>query len=109
MYILEKTNNSTVMQSFIDACSFLWMGSIQYDKVLLAVSDQASYMLLAMSNLKSLFSNLNHVTCLAHCLHRVCEIVRDEYDAANEFISAIRKVLLKAPARIQLYKAITGK
>lgn len=33
MYELEKTNNTTIMQSFNDACSFLWDGKIEYDKV----------------------------------------------------------------------------
>lgn len=104
---LEKTNNTTVMKAFVDSCTFLWSGSIQYDKVLLIVTDQAAYMLLAMKNLKALFTNLNHVTCLAHSLHRVCETIREEYYAANEYIATMRKILLKAPARIQLYREET--
>lgn len=108
MYNLEKANNSTVMRSVIDACGVLWPGGIQYDKVISVVSDQAAYMVLAVTNLKALFPNLHHVTCLAHSLHRVCESVRNEYSNANEFIGSMRKVLLKAPARIQLYKETTG-
>lgn len=96
------------MQSINDACAFLWGGEIKYDRVWLIVSDQASYMKLAMSNLKPLFPNMHHVTCLAHSLHRVCERIRDEYVSANDFIASLRKLLLKAPARIQLYKEITG-
>uniref|UniRef100_A0A915IIW2 DUF659 domain-containing protein n=1 Tax=Romanomermis culicivorax TaxID=13658 RepID=A0A915IIW2_ROMCU len=108
MYNLEKTNNSTVMGSIINACTTLWPGGIQYDKLLQVVSDQAGYMVLAMTNLKAMFPNLHHVTCLAHSLHRVCESIRNEYSHAKDFIGALRKVLLKAPAHVQLYKEMMG-
>uniref|UniRef100_A0A915K6R9 Uncharacterized protein n=1 Tax=Romanomermis culicivorax TaxID=13658 RepID=A0A915K6R9_ROMCU len=39
----KKTNNSIVMHSIIDACTTLWPGGIQYDKLLQVVSDQAGY------------------------------------------------------------------
>lgn len=54
-----------------------------------------------------MYSNLKHVTCLAHSLHRVCESLREEYQTANEFLTNMRKVLLKAPARIQIFKEVT--
>lgn len=108
MYLLEQTNNTTVMRSFNDCCNLLWPSGIQYDKVWLVLSDQASYMLLAFANLKAMYTNLRHVTCLAHALHRVCEAVRDEFNSANEFIAQFRKVLLKSPARTQLYTTVTG-
>uniref|UniRef100_A0A915KXL8 DUF659 domain-containing protein n=1 Tax=Romanomermis culicivorax TaxID=13658 RepID=A0A915KXL8_ROMCU len=80
MYELEKTNNSTVMQSIINICGFIWGAEIHYKKVWLVVMDQASHMLLAFPNLKGMFPNSKHVTCLAHSLHRVCETIREEYD-----------------------------
>jgi len=108
MFELEKTNNATVMRAFNDVCSFIWPHGIQYEKVVEVVTDQASYMLLAFANLKLMYTNLNHVTCLAHSLHRVCEAVRDEFSMANEFILQIKKLLKKCPKRILLYKEITG-
>lgn len=108
MYQLDKTNHATIMRAFNDVCSFIWPAGIQYDKVLLVLSDQASYMLLAFANLKIMFSKLHHVTCLAHCLHRVCESVRDEYVHANELILQMKKLLKKCPKRIEQYKEITG-
>lgn len=41
-------------------------------------------------------------------MHRVCEALKDEYSYANEFLSCIKKLLKKAPARIQKYVEITG-
>ena len=61
---LEKVNNITVMQAFIDTCLLLWPNGIQYEKVTLVVTDQAQYMLLTIKNLKALCPNIKHVTCL---------------------------------------------
>jgi len=107
MYELEKTNNATVMRSFNNCCAALWPDGIQYEKVQLVLTDQASYMLLAFSNLKMMYTNLKHVTCLAHAIHRVCEAIREEHSKADDFIAQISKLMLKAPSRIQIYNAIT--
>ncbi|PSN53779.1 hypothetical protein C0J52_06238, partial [Blattella germanica] len=93
MYELQKANASTVMQSIMDFFQKLWPSGTEFEKVLLVVTDQAPYMLSAIKQLKPL---LKHVTCLAHALHRVCESMRNEYNIANEFISALKKILLKA-------------
>jgi len=110
MYNLEKTNtySLTVMQFFNNTCSRLWPDGIMYDRVRMVVTDQASYMLSAFSNLNQMYSNLRHVTSIVHALHRVCESVRVEYSKANDFISEMKKVLLKAHARIQIDRDVTG-
>ena len=43
------------------------------EKVLLIVSDNAKSMVKAVRDVKKHFPNTNHVTCLVHALHRVCE------------------------------------
>lgn len=108
MYELEKANASTVMQSIMDFCQNLWPSGIAFEKLLLVVTDQAPYMVSAIKQLKPLFPKLKHVTCLVHALHRVCESIRNEYDIANEYISALKKILQKAPSRVVAYKEITG-
>jgi len=105
---LEKTNNLTVSHAFINACSVLWSNNIQFDKVWLVVSDQASYMLKACENLKLNFPSLNHITCLAHCLNRVCETIRNKFNDVNSLISNMKKILIKCPQRRQLYWNKTG-
>lgn len=67
-YFLNKTDNASVMQSFNNACVVLWPEGIEYDRVWLVLTDQASYMLLAIANLKPMYSNLKHVTCIASSL-----------------------------------------
>ena len=85
-YFLEKTNNPTVMQAFNDSCTKLQPEGIKYEKVGLVVTDQASYMLLAIKNLKGMYPNINHVTCIAHALHRVSETVREMF---SEFLTTL--------------------
>ncbi|PSN38001.1 hypothetical protein C0J52_13513 [Blattella germanica] len=96
------------MQSIMDFFQKLWPSGTEFEKVLLVVTDQAPYMLSAIKQLKPLFPKLKHVTCLAHALHRVCKSIRNEYNITNEFISALKKILLKAPSRVVAYREITG-
>src|SRR5690606_31039333 len=98
------TNHSAIMQCFNDACLFLWNGTIKYNRVWLVCTDQASYMLKAFKSLKDIYTELNHVTCLAHSLHRVCETVREEMTLANEFIAAMKKNICKSLSRIRLHR-----
>ncbi len=46
------------------------------------------------------------MTCLAHCVHRVCETTRNHNEEADEFISAMKKILRKSPLRRQQFKSI---
>lgn len=108
MYELEKTNACTIMQSFNDSCMKLWPGGVQYGNVRLVVTDQARYMLSAFQQLRGMYPNLFHVTCIAHGLHRVCESIRDNYSRVNDFIAALKKILVKAPSRQVLYQEVTG-
>lgn len=55
------------------------------------VTDAAAYMLKAASNLKILYTNLIHCTCVAHGLNRVAESVRLEFPAVNNLIAQFKK------------------
>jgi hypothetical protein len=69
---LERTNNQTVSQFVLRSLALLWPSAIQFEKVLLFVSDAASYMKKAYTDaLRGVFPNLVHVTCIVHGLHRV--------------------------------------
>src|SRR5258705_300655 len=48
--------------------------------------------------------NLIHVTCLAHGLNKVAESIRIQHPQINGLISNVKKVLLKSPLRVQIYK-----
>jgi hypothetical protein len=87
---VEKTNYLTISKAFVNTYSILWANNIQNDKVLLVVKDQASYLLKPCEHLKINFPNLNHITCLAHCLNRVCEKIRIKFIGVNSLISNIK-------------------
>ncbi|PSN35255.1 hypothetical protein C0J52_18156 [Blattella germanica] len=104
----KKANGSTVMQSIMDFFQKLWPCGTEFEKVLLVVTDQAPYILSAIKQLKPLFPKLKHVTSLAHALHRGCESIRNEYNIANEFISALKKirVVLQLQQREELGRSL---
>ena len=68
---LEKTNNTTVQQGILDALNILYPKGIQYEELCLIVTDRAKYMLLVIKNLKKMFPNLHHFTCICHAIHNL--------------------------------------
>lgn len=104
--MLEKTNHSTVARFVNDSLQLLWPTESESDcyKVCLLITDAASYMLKAGKSLQVFFPNLIHVTCLAHGFHHVAEEIRSLFPSVNKVISIGKKVFLKEPAHVQLYK-----
>ncbi|RWS21713.1 uncharacterized protein B4U80_07221 [Leptotrombidium deliense] len=106
---VEKTNNYTIGQSVMAACNVLWDNKTQYAKLKLMVTDQATYMLLAVSVMKQgSYQHLNHITCLAHAAHRVADTIREAFPKVNKFISNMKKVLLKSKHRQQMFRTETS-
>jgi hypothetical protein len=54
--------------------------------------------------LKVLFPKMTHLTCLAHGMHRVAEAVRASYPDVDKLISNIKKVFIKAPKRVEIFR-----
>lgn len=77
--ILDKVNHSTVSAFFMDSLKVLWPDCILYNNIFVVTTDAAPYMCKAMKGLKVLFPNMIHITCLAHGLHRVAELVRSSF------------------------------
>lgn len=71
-----------------------FIAGIEYDHVLVAITDAAPYMVAAMRSLKTLFYKMLHITCFAHGLHRVCEFIRSEYEDVNKLISCIKSIFV---------------
>lgn len=103
---LTEVNNMTIAQLFTTSLQLLWPEGVQYEKVLLFVTDGAAYMLKAAKNLITMYPNMIHVTCVIHGLHRVAEEIRAYYPDIDNLISSVKKVFLKAPSRIELFKKI---
>ncbi len=61
-----------------------------------------------MNGLKCFFPNLNHVTCLAHALHRVCLKIAEENQEINSLISLFKSIMAKSPLREYQFQQKTG-
>lgn len=105
---LDKVNFSTMGMFVSDSLSTLWPQGQHREKVLLLVTDSASYMVKAAESLKPFYPNLKHLTCLVHAIHRIAEEVRDCFPSVDKFISTTKKIFLKCPSRVAKYKEITG-
>lgn len=84
----------------------LWPLGIKHDNVLLFLSDAAPYMVKAGKVMQNLYSKMIHVTCMAHAVHRVAEEIRTNFQDINKLISSVKKVFLKAPYRVEIFKTI---
>ncbi|VVC34201.1 Domain of unknown function DUF659,PiggyBac transposable element-derived protein [Cinara cedri] len=87
--VLEKANNSTIAKLFDRSMGIIWPDGVKHDNVLLFVSDAAPYTVKAGKNIKALYSKMEHVTCLAHGLHRVAKKVkrRNSYQKAQHLMA----------------------
>jgi hypothetical protein len=100
--VLVKCNATYIARLFNDSLKILWPDSVQYDNVLLFLTDAAPYMVSAGKSLKCSFSKMIHFTCMAHSLNRVAETVRLSYNDVDTLISNVKKVFLKAPNRVEM-------
>lgn len=92
---LKEVNASTIAAFYADSLHILWPDGIQYAKVLLTVTDAASYMMSAMKALQTLYPKMIHLTCFAHGLHRLAEFIRSEFKLVNSLISSCKAVFIK--------------
>ena len=98
---LDKTNADTVARLTNDTLREL---SLKPEDVKLFVTDGAAYMLLAGKNLKPFFPCMLHVSCLAHAINRICEVIRESFDSVNDLIATCKRIFCKAPLRVALWK-----
>jgi hypothetical protein len=61
-------------------------------------------MIKASANLNIFYKNLIHVTGLAHGINRVAEEIRCQFPLVNSLNSNVKKIFIKAPLRVQVYK-----
>ena len=88
----RAVNSQIINQVLNQACFRLWGENIPFEKVLLVLSDAAAYMKRALGQ-DSIFTNCLHITCLAHLLHNIAEVIRDKYHLVNELVSLVKRRL----------------
>jgi hypothetical protein len=68
----------------------LWLRGIKYDNILLFLSDAMPYMVKASKSIEIMYSKMEHVTFLAHGLHRVAEEVRKYFPKVDLIIFNVK-------------------
>ena len=106
MQILDPVNNSTIAKCFNDSLTYLWPEGVRYDNVFLFLSDAAPYIVKAAVGLKVLYPKISSPACLAYGIHRVAEIVRNQYKDMDLLVSSVKKVFVKAPIRIHKFREL---
>ncbi|KAL4112028.1 hypothetical protein QTP88_015876 [Uroleucon formosanum] len=93
---------STLRKTYVNDCYEDTMNEIRNQ--ILIKKNLAPYMVKAAKSIQAFYSKMVHITCLAHGLHRVCEKIRAEFPKVDELILNMKKVFLKAPARVELFR-----
>jgi len=102
---LDAVNHSSIARLFDDSIKILGE-NFDRDLILLFITDAAPYMIKAAHAIQIFYPKVTHLTCLVHGLHRVCEKIRCHYPKVDRLISNIKKVFLKAPSRMHIFKTL---
>ena len=101
---LNKTNNKTISQFINDLLKLLWTDVGMERRVLLLLTDAALYMVKAGKSLKLFYSNMVHMTCIAYTCNLISEKVRELFPNINILINNGKKIFLKSPSRISIFR-----
>jgi hypothetical protein len=104
--IKGSANSQNMKVHFLKSLNLLFKNQINYNQIYLIVTDQANYNLTFGQNLKNskLFPNLMHITCLAHCLHRISDKIRKIYPKTDSFVKSFKKYF--RPVQVQNFYKI---
>ena len=87
----------------LQSLSKLWPDGIPFNRILLFLSDGASYLTAAYATLHELFPKMIHITCVVHGLNRVAEKVRFLFPDVNALIASVKAVFCKARERTRAF------
>jgi hypothetical protein len=105
--VLQSANHRTISTFVEQSLLLLWPMGVEYDRVLLLVTDGAPYMIKAGKGLKDTFyGKMIHITCLAHGIHLLAEEIRSSFKNIDKIIANIKAVFLKAPNRVEVFREI---
>ena len=104
MSFLNRVNSGTIAQLFLNSLKIIYKDDIQYNKILLVITDAAPYMKKAFRKLSIFFPKMLYVNCFSHNIHGVCETTRKISPIADKSINNIKKVFKKSPLREGIFK-----
>ena len=94
---MERVNHATVSQTLLQCCGNF---QIDFTKVMLFLSDSASYMLKAWSDiLRVIWVNCHHMNCHAHILALAGNSLRVNLHNVDRCVALLKSLLSKAPGR----------
>lgn len=96
---VKNVNNTTINQSVLTGLNILWPNGIKYEKLLLFITDRASYMKVCGQNLKAFFPKLHHITCVCHGLHNLCEFLMKNFMNITRLITCSNMSFSKSHSR----------
>ena len=76
MSFLNRVNSETIALLFLNSLKIIYKDDIQYNKILLVITDAAPYMKKAFRKLSILFPKMLYVNCFSHNINGVCETTR---------------------------------
>src|ERR1043165_6636918 len=96
-------NSQVIIVTIDDTIRYL---NCDRDKFCLLLSDAAPYMIAAARTLKSLYSQLFHITCMAHLLHNCALRVKSHFENVDNLIAKIKAATVKNKTRQDLFREI---
>lgn len=103
--MFRKTNYASI--SRFANFPFFVPNQIQFERNLLLVTNAESYMIKTAISLKYFLKF--DLLCFAHDLNRVAEKVRAEILREGTLINNAKKIILKKPLRVQIYRGYRWK
>jgi hypothetical protein len=79
--VLDKAIYATINRLSDKSLLIVWLEGIRDENILLFLSDAAPYMVKAGKTIKIFNPKMEHITCVAHALHRVCKGIRLQFKA----------------------------
>ncbi|KAF7679722.1 hypothetical protein CDIK_4485, partial [Cucumispora dikerogammari] len=76
------------------------------EDVLLIISDSASYMIKAISQLKNVYVNMNHISCIAYLAHNCALKIKAKYKRADLLISSIKAITVRNHTNRNIFNEI---
>lgn len=102
--VLDKANHQTTCKLFDGSLFLLWPNGLRRDDIFLFITNAAPYMVKAARSLNAFFTNMIHLTCIAHGLHHIAEKIRKHFQKVNHLISNGKTIFLKASSRVLFFK-----
>ena len=104
--VVPKCDNINIYLTVITAFSLLWPNQTKPNKILLFLSDAASYMHVAANNLKKDFPKLIHLTCLCHGLNLVYKFLKNKHSGSFGLVKLGRQIFTNCNTRRQKFQEL---